>query len=241
MKRTCINVLVLCIKFGVVNMLTQKQFELLKYINQRITENGIPPSYDEMKQAVNLHSKSGIHRLINALEERGFIRRLPNRARALEILKYPSNNNNNTFNSSQKTLNVLQEDTHKSLLQIPIMGKIAAGSPISAIQEKIDDINFPKDMLSNDEHYALQIRGDSMIESGIFDGDTVIIKKCVQAENGDIVVALIDDEEATLKRLRKKGDIIALEPSNQNYETKIYSSERVRIQGCLVSLIRNYH
>ena len=222
-------------------MLTQKQFELLKYINQRITENGIPPSYDEMKQAVNLHSKSGIHRLINALEERGFIRRLPNRARALEILKYPSNNNNNTFNSSQKTLNVLQEDTHKSLLQIPIMGKIAAGSPISAIQEKIDDINFPKDMLSNDEHYALQIRGDSMIESGIFDGDTVIIKKCVQAENGDIVVALIDDEEATLKRLRKKGDIIALEPSNQNYETKIYSSERVKIQGCLVSLIRNYH
>jgi len=222
-------------------MLTQKQFELLKYINQRITENGIPPSYDEMKQAVNLHSKSGIHRLINALEERGFIRRLPNRARALEILKYPSNNNNNTFNSSQKTLNVLQEDTHKSLLQIPIMGKIAAGSPISAIQEKIDDINFPKDMLSNDEHYALQIRGDSMIESGIFDGDTVIIKKCVQAENGDIVVALIDDEEATLKRFRKKGDIIALEPSNQNYETKIYSSERVKIQGCLVSLIRNYH
>jgi len=231
----------LCIKFGIVNMLTQKQFELLKYINQRITENGIPPSYDEMKQAVNLHSKSGIHRLINALEERGFIRRLPNRARALEILKYPSNNNNNTFNSSQKTLNVLQEDTHKSLLQIPIMGKIAAGSPISAIQEKIDDINFPKDMLSNDEHYALQIRGDSMIESGIFDGDTVIIKKCVQAENGDIVVALIDDEEATLKRFRKKGDIIALEPSNQNYETKIYSSERVKIQGCLVSLIRNYH
>jgi len=222
-------------------MLTQKQFELLKYINQRITENGIPPSYDEMKQAVNLHSKSGIHRLINALEERGFIRRLPNRARALEILKYPSNNNNNTFNSSQKILNELQEDTHKSLLQIPIMGKIAAGSPISAIQEKIDDINFPKDMLSNDEHYALQIRGDSMIESGIFDGDTVIIKKCVQAENGDIVVALIDDEEATLKRLRKKGDIIALEPSNQNYETKIYSSERVKIQGCLVSLIRNYH
>jgi len=222
-------------------MLTQKQLELLKYINQRITENGIPPSYDEMKQAVNLHSKSGIHRLINALEERGFIRRLPNRARALEILKYPSNNNNNTFNSSQKTLNVLQEDTHKSLLQIPIMGKIAAGSPISAIQEKIDDINFPKDMLSNDEHYALQIRGDSMIESGIFDGDTVIIKKCVQAENGDIVVALIDDEEATLKRFRKKGDIIALEPSNQNYETKIYSSERVKIQGCLVSLIRNYH
>jgi len=222
-------------------MLTQKQFELLKYINQRITENGIPPSYDEMKQAVNLHSKSGIHRLINALEERGYIRRLPNRARALEILKYPFNNNNNTFSASQKKSDEKNKNTHESLLQIPIMGKIAAGSPISAIQEKIDDINFPKDMLSSDEHYALKIRGDSMIESGIFDGDTVIIKKCAQAENGDIVVALIDDEEATLKRLRKKGDIIALEPSNQNYETKIYSSERVKIQGCLVSLIRNYH
>lgn len=230
----------MCIKLGVVNMLTQKQFELLKYINQRITENGIPPSYDEMKQAVNLHSKSGIHRLINALEERGYIRRLPNRARALEILKYPFNNNN-TFSASQKKSDESNKNTHESLLQIPIMGKIAAGSPISAIQEKIDDINFPKDMLSSDEHYALKIRGDSMIESGIFDGDTVIIKKCAQAENGDIVVALIDDEEATLKRLRKKGDIIALEPSNQNYETKIYSSERVKIQGCLVSLIRNYH
>lgn len=230
----------MCIKPGVANMLTQKQFELLKYINQRITENGIPPSYDEMKQAVNLHSKSGIHRLINALEERGYIRRLPNRARALEILKYPFNNNN-TFSASQKKSDEKNKNTHESLLQIPIMGKIAAGSPISAIQEKIDDINFPKDMLSSDEHYALKIRGDSMIESGIFDGDTVIIKKCAQAENGDIVVALIDDEEATLKRLRKKGDIIALEPSNQNYETKIYSSERVKIQGCLVSLIRNYH
>ena len=225
-------------------MLTEKQHELLKYIHQRVTENGIPPSYDEMKTAVNLHSKSGIHRLVNALEERGYIRRLPNRARALEILKHPfSNNQENIYNekANYRMTNVRDKINDSKFIEVPIMGRIAAGSPISAIQEKIDNIHLPKDMLSNHEHYALKIRGDSMIESGIFDGDTVVVKKCETANNGDIIVALIDDEEATLKRFRKKGQSIALEPSNQNYETKIYASDRVKIQGCLVSLIRNYH
>lgn len=223
-------------------MLTEKQFELLKYIHQRITENGISPSYDEMKVAVNLHSKSGIHRLINALEERGYIRRLPNRARALEILKHPFDNIESNINYNKSTIPLDKHETiNDTFVEIPIMGNIAAGSPISAIQEKIDNIHLPKGMLGNHEHYALKIRGDSMIESGIFDGDTVIIKKCQTAQNGDIIVALVDGEEATLKRFRKKGDSIALEPSNKSYETKIYSSDRIKIQGCLVNLIRNYH
>ncbi|MBH20750.1 MAG: repressor LexA [Rhodobiaceae bacterium] len=226
-------------------MLTEKQHELLKYIYQRVTENGISPSYDEMKLAVNLHSKSGIHRLVNALEERGYIRRLPNRARALEILKHPFANQNNELAKKieiEKTQSFKDENRKSSFVDIPIMGRIAAGSPITAIQEKIDNLHLPKDMLGkNHEHYALKIRGDSMIDSGIFDGDTVVVKRCETANNGDIIVALIDNEEATLKRFRKKGQSIALEPSNQNYETKIYSSDRVKIQGCLVSLIRNYH
>ena len=226
-------------------MLTEKQHELLKYIYQRVTENGISPSYDEMKLAVNLHSKSGIHRLVNALEERGYIRRLPNRARALEILKHPFANQNNELAKKieiEKTQSFIDENRKSSFVDVPIMGRIAAGSPITAIQEKIDNLHLPKDMLGkNHEHYALKIRGDSMIDSGIFDGDTVVVKRCETANNGDIIVALIDNEEATLKRFRKKGQSIALEPSNQNYETKIYSSDRVKIQGCLVSLIRNYH
>ena len=226
-------------------MLTEKQHELLKYIYQRVTENGISPSYDEMKLAVNLHSKSGIHRLVNALEERGYIRRLPNRARALEILKHPFANQNNELAKKieiEKTQSFTNENRKSSFVEVPIMGRIAAGSPIAAIQEKIDNLHLPKDMLGkNHEHYALKIRGDSMIDSGIFDGDTVVVKRCETANNGDIIVALIDNEEATLKRFRKKGQSIALEPSNQNYETKIYSSDRVKIQGCLVSLIRSYH
>ena len=226
-------------------MLTEKQHELLKYIYQRVTENGISPSYDEMKLAVNLHSKSGIHRLVNALEERGYIRRLPNRARALEIIKHPFANQNNELAKKieiEKTQSFTNENRKSSFVEVPIMGRIAAGSPIAAIQEKIDNLHLPKDMLGkNHEHYALKIRGDSMIDSGIFDGDTVVVKRCETANNGDIIVALIDNEEATLKRFRKKGQSIALEPSNQNYETKIYSSDRVKIQGCLVSLIRNYH
>jgi repressor LexA len=158
-------------------MLTEKQFELLKYIHQRVTENGISPSYDEMKVAVNLHSKSGIHRLINALEERGYIRRLPNRARALEILKHPFDNIESNINYNKSTMPLDKQETmNDTFVEIPIMGNIAAGSPISAIQEKIDNIHLPKGMLGNHEHYALKIRGDSMIESGIFDGDTVIVK-----------------------------------------------------------------
>ena len=226
-------------------MLTEKQHELLKYIYQRVTENGISPSYDEMKLAVNLHSKSGIHRLVNALEERGYIRRLPNRARALEIIKHPFANQSNELVKKieiEKTQSFTNENRKSSFVEVPIMGRIAAGSPIAAIQEKIDNLHLPKDMLGkNHEHYALKIRGDSMIDSGIFDGDTVVVKRCETANNGDIIVALIDNEEATLKRFRKKGQSIALEPSNQNYETKIYSSDRVKIQGCLVSLIRSYH
>lgn len=226
-------------------MLTEKQHELLKYIYQRVTENGISPSYDEMKLAVNLHSKSGIHRLVNALEERGYIRRLPNRARALEIIKHPFANQSNELAKKieiEKTQSFTNENRKSSFVEVPIMGRIAAGSPIAAIQEKIDNLHLPKDMLGkNHEHYALKIRGDSMIDSGIFDGDTVVVKRCETANNGDIIVALIDNEEATLKRFRKKGQSIALEPSNQNYETKIYSSDRVKIQGCLVSLIRSYH
>mgnify|MGYP001173118999 FL=1 len=226
-------------------MLTEKQHELLKYIYQRVTENGISPSYDEMKLAVNLHSKSGIHRLVNALEERGYIRRLPNRARALEIIKHPFADQSNELAKKieiEKTQSFTNENRKSSFVEVPIMGRIAAGSPIAAIQEKIDNLHLPKDMLGNNhEHYALKIRGDSMIESGIFDGDTVVVKRCETANNGDIIVALIDNEEATLKRFRNKGQSIALEPSNQNYETKIYSSDRVKIQGCLVSLIRSYH
>jgi repressor LexA len=225
-------------------MLTEKQHELLKYIYQRVTENGISPSYDEMKLAVNLHSKSGIHRLVNALEERGYIRRLPNRARALEILKHPFTSQNQDLSKKvefERNQSLTHENRMSAFVEVPIMGRIAAGSPITAIQEKIDNIHLPKDMLGNHEHYALKIRGDSMIDSGIFDGDTIVVKRCETANNGDIIVALIDNEEATLKRFRKKGQSIALEPSNQNYETKIYSSDRVKIQGCLVSLIRNYH
>ena len=225
-------------------MLTEKQHELLKYIYQRVTENGISPSYDEMKLAVNLHSKSGIHRLVNALEERGYIRRLPNRARALEILKHPFTNQNQDLSKKvefERNQSLAHENRMSAFVEVPIMGRKAAGSPITAIQEKIDNIHLPKDMLGNHEHYALKIRGDSMIDSGIFDGDTIVVKRCETANNGDIIVALIDNEEATLKRFRKKGQSIALEPSNQNYETKIYSSDRVKIQGCLVSLIRNYH
>ena len=230
-------------------MLTEKQFELLKYIQQRIREFGVPPSYDEMKDAVNLHSKSGIHRLINALEERGYIRRLPNRARALEVIKYPfetdqlsfSASNDKAYNNNYTIENNKRSTISDVTVEIPVMGRIAAGSPITALQEKIDNVHVSKNKLGNSEHYALKIRGDSMIESGIFDGDTVIVKRCQTANNGDIIVALIDDEEATLKRFRKKGHSIALEASNPRYETKIYSSDRVKIQGCLVSLIRDYH
>jgi repressor LexA len=232
-------------------MLTRKQSELLRFIHERLKETGVPPSFDEMKDALDLRSKSGIHRLIMALEERGFIRRLPNRARALEVLKLPEASTppspRGRFEPSVIEGNLGRvrrpaagEDAGPAFVAIPVMGRIAAGTPISAIQSRSHTIAMPPDMLGSGEHYALEVRGDSMIEAGIFDADTVIIRKQETAETGDIVVALIDDEEATLKRLRKRGASIALEAANQAYETRIFGPDRVRIQGKLVSLLRRY-
>lgn len=236
-------------------MLTRKQHELLMFINERLKESGIPPSFDEMKDALDLRSKSGIHRLITALEERGFLRRLPNRARALEILKLPesvtlglaSPQRSTGFSPSviEGSLGKtpppsLNKDEAPGLISVPVMGRIAAGTPISAIQEHSHSISVPPDLLSSGEHYALEVRGDSMIEAGILDGDTVIIKNQNVADNGDIVVALVDDEEATLKRLRRKGASIALEAANPSYETRIFGPDRVKVQGKLVGLVRQY-
>jgi len=232
-------------------MLTKKQSELLRFINQRLKECGVPPSFDEMKDALDLRSKSGIHRLIMALEERGFIRRLPNRARALEVLRLPESATPSTprgkFEPSVIPGNLGKvrpiqagEDAERSNVAIPVMGRIAAGTPISALQTRSHSISLPPDLLGAGEHYALEVRGDSMIDAGILDGDTVVIKRQDTAESGDIVVALIDEEEATLKRLRKRGASIALEAANPAYETRIFGPDRVAIQGRLVSLVRKY-
>ncbi len=233
-------------------MLTKKQSELLRFINERLKESGVPPSFDEMKDALDLRSKSGIHRLIIALEERGFIRRLPNRARALEVLKLPESSTPAQGRGARFAPAVIEGNLGKvrappvpaqesnDNVSIPVMGRIAAGTPISAIQTHNHSISLPADMLPPGDHFALEVRGDSMIESGIFDSDMVIIRKQNTAETGDIVVALIDDEEATLKRLRKRGASIALEAANPAYETRIFGPDRVRIQGKLVSLIRKY-
>lgn len=233
-------------------MLTRKQIELLRFINERLQETGVPPSFDEMKDALDLKSKSGIHRLILALEERGFIRRLPNRARAVEVIKLPESSTPSArpgrqrFNPSviegdlgRVRQKPADEEQVRSVI-IPVMGRIAAGTPISAIQTSSHTINVSPEFLSHGEHYALEVRGDSMIEAGIFDGDTVVIKKQDSADTGDIIVALIDEEEATLKRLRRKGASIALEAANPSYETRIFGPDRVRIQGKLISLIRRY-
>ncbi len=238
---------------GPFGMLTRKQNELLRFIHERLKETGVPPSFDEMKDALDLRSKSGIHRLILALEERGFIRRLPNRARALEVLRLPESSTPQTQNRAKKfspsviegTLGRVRplherEEAEEQRVAIPVMGRIAAGTPISAIQTRSHTIGFSPEFLSSGEHFALEVRGDSMVEAGILDGDTVIIKKQDQADTGDIVVALIDDEEATLKRLRKRGASIALEAANPAYETRIFGPDRVRIQGKLVSLLRKY-
>jgi repressor LexA len=239
-------------------MLTRKQQELLLFIHERMKESGIPPSFDEMKDALDLASKSGIHRLITALEERGFIRRLPNRARALEVIKLPealstSLQPRRGFSPSviEGSLGktppapALQKPTSGSELgssvSVPVMGRIAAGVPISAIQNNTHDISIPAEMIGNGEHYALEVKGDSMIEAGILDGDTVIIRNANSASPGEIVVALVDDEEATLKRFRRKGASIALEAANPAYETRIFGPDRVKIQGKLVGLIRRYH
>ncbi|NVP55948.1 transcriptional repressor LexA [Mycoplana rhizolycopersici] len=235
-------------------MLTRKQQELLLFIHERMKESGIPPSFDEMKDALDLASKSGIHRLITALEERGFIRRLPNRARALEVIKLPeaytpSLKARRGFSPSviEGSLGKARPAEEKQApaaaegsVSVPVMGRIAAGVPISAIQNNTHDIAVPMEMLGGGEHYALEVKGDSMIEAGILDGDTVIIRNINTASPGDIVVALVDDEEATLKRFRRKGASIALEAANPAYETRIFGPDRVKIQGKLVGLIRRY-
>jgi repressor LexA len=230
-------------------MLTRKQFELLRFINERLKEAGIPPSFDEMKDALDLRSKSGIHRLITALEERGFIRRLPNRARAIEVIKLPEQvaqgGGRRGFTPSviEGDLGRVRagaEDEGGRPVVVPVMGRIAAGTPIEAIQTRSHTIQVPPDLLTAGEHFALEVRGDSMIEAGILEGDTVVIRKGDSAETGDIVVALIDDEEATLKRFRRRGASIALEPANSTYEVRILPPNRVRVQGKLVGLFRKY-
>jgi repressor LexA len=217
-------------------MLTRKQFELLRFIHERLKEAGVPPSFDEMKDALDLRSKSGIHRLITALEERGFIRRLPNRARAIEVIKLPESVAHGIGAARTRgfTPSVIEGNLGR------VMGRIAAGTPIEAIQTKSHVINMPADVLSTGEHFALEVRGDSMIEAGILDGDIALIKKTDGADTGDIVVALIDEEEATLKRFRRRGASIALEPANTAYEVRILPPNRVRIQGKLVGLFRRY-
>ncbi|WP_336486639.1 transcriptional repressor LexA [Methylobacterium nigriterrae] len=242
-------------------MLTRKQLDLLRFIQQRMRESGVPPSFDEMKDALDLKSKSGIHRLITALEERGFLRRLPNRARAIEVIRMPeslSGANAGAGNGevrrftpsvveggrakipSVKTPMTQATDENGRAMTIPVMGRIAAGTPISAIQNQSHSITMSPDFLAGGEHYALEVRGDSMIEAGILDGDLVVIRKQDTANTGDIIVALIDDEEATLKRLRRRGSSIALEAANPAYETRVLGPDRVQIQGRLVSLVRRY-
>jgi repressor LexA len=231
-------------------MLTRKQYELLKFIHQRLKEAGVPPSFEEMKEALDLRSKSGIHRLITALEERGFIRRLPNRARALEVIRLPETFapglgakkgfSPNVIEGSLGRVRTASEDEGGRPVAVPVMGRIAAGTPIAAIQSRSHTIHVPPEILSTGDHFALEVRGDSMIEAGILEGDLALIRKGDTAETGDIVVALVDEEEATLKRLRKKGASIALEAANPAYETRIFGPDRVRIQGKLVGLFRRY-
>ena len=224
-------------------MLTKKQKNLLTFINKKIRSSGISPSYEEMKNSLNLKSKSGIHRLISALEERGFVKRLAHKARALEVVKLPENASaNDIFNSFTPSIIKGGLDKTKSKSsKVSVLGSIAAGTPVEAIQQEVDQVVLPADLQNNGEYFGLKVKGDSMIEAGINDGDTVIIKKTSLADNGEIAVVLIDDEEATLKRIRKKGNTIALEAANKNYDTKIYASNRIKIQGRLISLYRNFH
>ena len=230
--------------YDICSMLTKKQKNLLVFINKKIRSSGISPSYEEMKNSLNLKSKSGIHRLISALEERGFIRRLPHKARALEVLKLPetasANDIYNSFSPSVIKGGLDENNSTTEDNEIPILGEIAAGSPVEAIQNEISRIPLPVSLNKNNNFFGLKIQGDSMIEAGINDGDTVIIKKADKADNGQIVVALIDDYEAMLKRIRVKGKTVALESANKNYETKIFGPDRVKVQGVLVSLYRNF-
>ncbi|MDR9428315.1 MAG: transcriptional repressor LexA [Salibaculum sp.] len=229
-------------------MLTKKQLDLLAFIHGRVQRDGVPPSFDEMKEALNLRSKSGIHRLITALEERGFVRRLAHRARALEILKLPESLEQKTG----FTPRVIEGDRPDSppahalpvegtgATELPVMGRIAAGVPIAAISEVSHNVAVPQSMLGAGEHYALEVKGDSMIDAGINDGDVVIIRETAAADNGDIVVALVEDAEATLKRFRRSGSTIALEAANPAYETRLLRDDQVKVQGRLVGLIRTY-
>ncbi|HJR55662.1 MAG TPA: transcriptional repressor LexA [Rhizomicrobium sp.] len=245
-------------------MLTRKQYELLMFIHERIRETGIPPSFDEMKEALDLKSKSGIHRLITALEERGFLRRMEKRARALEVLKLPDNMAETlrpatTRSQAQRAPTAIRHGREhrtgsdarstqprrgygdgESAVNVPLVGRIAAGTPIEALQNKMADVPVPGGMIGRGAHYALEVTGDSMINAGILDGDTVIIQESDTASTGEIVVALVDNEEATLKRLRRRGDSIALEAANPAYETRLYGADRVKVQGKLVGLIRRY-
>src|SRR5881392_2303628 len=234
-------------------MLTRKQHELLMFINQRLAATGIAPSFDEMKDALNLRSKSGIHRLISGLEERGFIRRLPHRARALEVIKLPTESAAASAERSRFSPTVIRGDFAAALpgapvapdsaaAELPLYGRIAAGTPIEALRDQSTTVAVPGSLLARGrEHYALEVAGDSMVDAGIYDGDTVIVERCETADNGAIVVALVDNEEVTLKRLRRRGASIALEPANQAYETRIFGPDRVKVQGRLVGLLRRYN
>ena len=232
-------------------MLTRKQHELLMFIHERIRETGVSPSFDEMKDALELASKSGIHRLITALEERGFLRRLPHRARALEVLKMPEQAATSAPPRGRGPFTpTLVEGAGvapsplpiaNDVRELPILGRIAAGTPIEAIQQERDRMQVPETMLGAGEHYVLEVQGDSMINAGIFDGDYVVIRKGSTANTGEIVVALVEGAEATLKRLRRKGDSVALEAANPAYQTRVYGPDQVQVQGKLVGLIRRYH
>ena len=225
-------------------MLTKKQKNLLLFINKKLRSSGVSPSYEEMKESLHLKSKSGIHRLISALEERGFIRRLPHKARALEVIKLPetasANDIYNSFSPSVIKGGLDENTSNEKSSEISVLGKIAAGTPVEAIQNEVARIPLPANIEKNGEYFGLKVQGDSMIEAGINEGDTVIVKKTDTADNGKIVVALIDDHEAMLKRIRRKGKTIALESANRNYETKIFGPDRVKVQGVLVSLYRNF-
>lgn len=235
-------------------MLTRKQQELLLFIHERLQAGGVSPSFDEMKDALGLKSKSGIHRLITGLEERGFIRRLPHRARALEVTRLPEQvaapapkaepapkfRPNVIRGDFRGALTGRESQPDAEAVSLPLYGRIAAGVPIEALRDNSSSIDIPSAMLTGGEHYALEVAGDSMVEAGIMDGDTVIIQRCDTAENGAVVVALVDENEVTLKRLRRKGNSIALEPANPNYETRVFGADRVSVQGRLVGLIRKY-
>ncbi|SIN97454.1 SOS-response transcriptional repressor, LexA [Vannielia litorea] len=230
-------------------MLTKKQLDLLKFIDARMRRDGVPPSFDEMKDALDLRSKSGIHRLITALEERGFIRRLAHKARAIEIVKLPEALSTRTGGFTPRVIEGDRPDAapppgampvEAAAMELPVMGRIAAGVPIEAISQVSHHVAVPGSMVGRGKHYALEVKGDSMIDAGINDGDVVVIRETSTADNGDIVVALVEDQEATLKRFRRSGKSIALEAANPAYETRVFRDDQVKVQGRLVGLIRTY-